>query len=1282
MRSLITKAILLLLAFFVPVALYAQTTSSSMTGVVTDVSGALVPNTVVTLSNPRTGVTFTETTDSKGSYRFTSVPPGEGYEATFTHDGFATTKVQNLALQVGIPRTQDAKLQAGAAQTVEVNATGQDITINTTNATVGNNLSPESLNELPVQVRDSPSALFTLQPGVATNGSTTGARTDQDQVTVDGLDVNDMATGQAFAIVGKAPVDAVQQFTGTVSGFATDSGPGGGGQFQLVTKSGGHHFHGNLSEYHRDAALVANSWFGDNTHVAKPNYIRNQFGGNIGGPLLKHDKAFFFGDLYDSRIVQSALINRTVPLDSFRNGNIGFINSNSGCARTSRQDTTPSCISFYTPAQVKALDPAGIGESAPFFALINSRYPHANNAPGGGDGINTGFYTFTTPEPDNEYNYTIKLDYNLTSKHRISGVSSVNHEDAIESAPEYPTDGTLAPFHDRSYRWGVSDQWTINGHMANQASFGETISDLSFPITNSSPNGPNLFSFAGGVTSLMSNAYLSAINAQGRRIPIPQLSDNFQWLKGSHSIQVGGFFKFITSFDHTTLDYNSASIGLGGNITGLNPSLRPSSTTNPSANILASSTAANDWDTAFAAALGRVGDINQQFNYDSSGKALPLATGDQRHYRYYQAEVYFGDTWKVTPSLTLSYGVNWQYFSVPYETNGLESVGEIGTGTSAVPFTFDQYFNDRLKAAQTTGPFAVPLIQYVLGGKANNGPALYAPEWHDFAPRFGFAYSPSWDRKSVLRGSLGMVYDRTITNAVQYQQDQHSYLFQQSTTVTNGITGDPIDSLADDPRVGTGMTYSAPGAPPSPSRPFLPFVDDANGDLFGTPNLPYGLLNSQAFNTMIDSHFRTPYNIIATFGVQHEFPGGFVMKMDYAGRFGRRLLGQTDANQVLDYTDPSSSQLFSQAMAAATLSSRVCNNSAANVADCLAQLPAQPWFENVSGPGLAAVYGAPGLYKTPAPDRVPMKNWTSFLAYEFGTLIPNGDLADTAQAMSNFTDYNTLMSPQLSENTVYTNKGFSSYNGMLLSLIKNRSHGLSFGLNYTFQHGIDNVSLVANAGAAGGYGFVCNPLAPRQCRGSSDFDETQIFNGYFSYELPFGHGRAWAASTPRFLDEVIGGWAVSGVVNQHTGVAWSTVSNAFVPSYSNDAQAFFNGPNGDVRASINKNSSGQVSIFAKHGAIASEFSGPVGFNFGPRNNLRGPGYFDLDAGLEKVFDISRDHGVNLKFRSDFYNALNHPSFSTPGAPGTSSDVTNANFGVLSSTSSTARVGQLSLALNF
>jgi hypothetical protein len=426
---------------------------------------------------------------------------------------------------------------------------------------------------------------------------------------------------------------------------------------------------------------------------------------------------------------------------------------------------------------------------------------------------------------------------------------------------------------------------------------------------------------------------------------------------------------------------------------------------------------------------------------------------------------------------------------------------------------------------------------------------------------------------------------------------------------------------------------------------------------------------------MIDSRFRTPYNLIANLGFEHQLPAGFVMRLNYAGRFGRRLLGQADANQVLDNSDPVSGQLLSQAMTNATIQARACNNT------CAPNLTAQPWFENVAGPGISAAYGGA------TPQDFGVANWTSWLAYELGTLIYNGDLADTVQAAIGAYNaaqpYNAGMSPQFSENTVYTNKGFSTYNGLLVTLHKNLTHGLTFDFNYTFSHSIDNVSIIANQGASAGYGFVCDAIRPRECRGNSDFDVTQIFNGYLNYQLPFGHGRTWASSTPTWVDRIIGGWEVSSIFNQHTGYAWGTVASAFVPSYANDAPAFFNGTNkNDLRAHITQNSSGQVSIFSNGTANASNFSGPLGFNVGSRNNLRGPGYFDMDSGLAKTFPIVADRGINLQLRGDFFNVLNHPSFNAPSQPNPQSDITNSQFGIITTQNGSSRVGQVSARLNF
>ena len=1242
MRHFLLKLSVLMMVLSVPALLWAQDVAS-LTGVVTDTTGAIVPGADVALVNTTTNVSYHSFTNDQGSYTIPNVAPGPGYKLTVSMAGFEPLVISNIYLNVARTRTQDVRLQAGAvSQTVEVSASNQNVTIDTTDATVGNNFDVKLVNELPVQNRDSPSALFTLQPGVTLDGAVTGARTDQNNVTLDGLDVNDIATGQEFVIVGDAPVDSVQEFRATVAGQLSNSGPGGGGQFQLVTKSGTNSFHGNLNEYHRDTSTVANEWFNNNAGVSRPALIRNQFGGNIGGPILK-DRLFFFFDYYNSRIIQSSQVNRNVPLDSFRNGNVSYIKD--GCAATSRQNTTPQCIGMLDSAQVANLDPQGVGFNQDLLTFMNQRYPHANDLTRG-DGVNTGGFRFNSPRPDFQTDYVGRIDYKLTPTMSVFGRFNLARENRPYYDPiQFPGDPVTTPFYDRSYAWVFGHNWTIGSNKVNRFVYGKTVSDFSFPNTYY-PLGTNTYLYGGDGTggTILSDAYQSPVNGQARVIPIPQISDDFTWQKGSHNLTFGGYFKFIKTYSNTKLDYNTATIGLGGNTNELDPSLRPVDIRT------AGTTASRTYDSAFALALGRVGAIDTNYNYDNKGDVLPQGTGNTRRYRYYQTQVYFGDTWKVTPSLTVSYGANYQFFSVPYETDGLESVEQ---------FTFDQYFAARQKqsAAGISGDGAVPFMTYVLGGKANHGPGLYQPSYKDIAPRFAFAYSPSFDHNTVFNGGAGIVYDRTVINAVQYQQDQHSYLFQQENNIPYGTAGDPTGSLATDPRLGANNALPAVTPPAAPKAPYQPFVDDTG--------FPYGLATSQ-FSTAIDPALKTPYSIAFNFGFQHAFPGQLVLKTSYVGRLGRRLLAQADASQLLDFKDAASGQALSTAFANITEQHR------AGVPT--ASVTPQPWFEN----------------------QVPIPNATKVLYSALGGLVNNGDFADFVQALASngLIDSNIGMASQFAENTFYTNKGFSTYHGLLTTLQKNFSHGLQFDVNYTWAHSIDNVSLIANKGAASGYGFICDARDLRICRGNSDFDVTHYVSADFTYSLPFGRGRTFGANAPFWLNEVVGGWDLSGITQWHSGIAWGTVTSAFVAGYANDAPAIFNGDTGAIASHVHKDSAGLVNMFEDQAKAQAAFTGPVGFTIGSRNNLRGPKYFNQDLGLAKTFPVVGDK-VNLKFRADAFNAFNHPNFATPtNVPNTydltNADITAGTFGQITSTvplgggspGAGARVLQFALRLEF
>jgi hypothetical protein len=521
----------------------------------------------------------------------------------------------------------------------------------------------------------------------------------------------------------------------------------------------------------------------------------------------------------------------------------------------------------------------------------------------------------------------------------------------------------------------------------------------------------------------------------------------------------------------------------------------------------------------------------------------------------------------------------------------------------------------------------VPLINYILGGKANPGaPPLYKPEYKNFGPHVGFSWNPGFDKKLVINGSGGIIYDRTVINAVQFIQDGYSYLFQQTKGNTYGTVGDPYDSIKNDKRLDANnqITTVTLTPPATPTPPYAPFSGAACA---GYNYSPCGLQNGLAFNSaLIDPTLQTPYNMVFNFGVQRQLPWDMVLKVNYVGRLARKLLAQEDANQVLDFADPVSGELLSTAFASITQQTRQ------GVAP--QNMTVQPWFENVLNVPF------PGSFSTN----------TANIAAGISGYVFNGDFGDFVQSISSFTPANVGSAAQFSENSFYDSAGFSNYDGLLVTLQKNMSHGIHYDFNYTWAHSIDNTSFFANSEGdtgIGGIGLVCDAVHPRECRSSSDFDIRNYITSDVTYQLPVGRGRMFLGNDSRLADEFIGGWNISGLTEWHGGYPWSGSANAFVASYSNDAPPIFIGNNrAAITPHLTKPASGGAYDFTNSALAASQFEGPVGFHIGPRNYFRGPGFFNADLGLAKNFPITAERVV-LKFRADAFNALNHPNFQNP-----------------------------------
>jgi hypothetical protein len=1295
-RPAVTRTLLvsLVLALFlvIPDFLAAQDVAS-LTGVVSDPTGAVVPDVTVKLLDTKTNASYETKTNTVGAYTFHDLTAGPGYKLTFTKDGFDAVSVPNLYLAVNTAHTQNAQLQIGQSTvTVEVKGANSAVSLDTTDAAVGNSFDMNMVHELPVQVRDSPAALLQYQPGVvytpvlgpddpnqSRGGSVTGSRTDQSNITLDGLDVNDFAGGFAFTIVGNAPVDSIQEFSTEVANPLSAEGRGSGGQMSLVTKSGTNRFHGAGYEYYRTRGFEANDFFNNfaTPIVPRQALVRNQFGADIGGPIIK-DKLFFFFNYEGRRDAQSVQVTQTVPMSAFSAGSVTYVNDstnpNNG-NQCSASNLAPSCVSVLSPTQVAALDPLGIGASPQLTSFLQSRYP-APNSTSVGDGLNTAGFVFNSPANDTLNDYVTKIDYNLTDKMKIFVRGSLVRDFSIGNGGasiQFPGDPLTYYSTDHSYAYVFGHTWTISNTKVNQFTYGENRQELNFPVVYA-PAGTTVFGFdaSGTGSTYLTSPYMTP-STQARTVPVPIVRDDFTYVRGGHTFQVGGTFKPIETTYKLVNDFNVATIGLGGGLASFtsSPTLRP-------ADVATDSISENLYDSAFAFILGNYGQVSSSFNNNKELQPFPQGTGHVRHYRYYETEVYLQDSWKARNDLTLTYGLRYQFNSVAYEVNGLQSAPNLDFSQAIEPRIANGLAGNSGCPGANCG-LTNPYIYYSLAGKANHAAPSYHPDWHDFQPRFAFAYNPATgsgllgkllgDRKTVIRGGAAIVDDHTMVNALNFFQDQYSWILQNSSSKLYGEYANAKDDLINDPRFsGLGLPSGSVATPTQLTTPYAPYVSSAP---LGNPAYgnAYGLETASPFNYAIDATLKTPYSETVSFGIQRELPGSFQLEASYVGRFAHRLLAQSDGMQTVDFRDPASGQLLSQAFA----------NLTAQVRTGATTVAPQPFFENQ------------------------VVNWqccdtsgTQFVADNIEPYVGRGDVADSLQLLNEFNFFDLVgtnpgvgLNPQFGTSLYMTNKGYSNYNGLLVTLHKKMSRGLVYDLNYTWAHSMDNISSPANAafGGNGAGGILCDSLHIGVCYGNSDFDVQQSLTGDGVYELPIGRGKSFGGSMPRALDEVVGGWSISGLVSWRTGLAFQTVANAYPISFANNVPAIFNGDTAAVKVDTHYEinaASGlpSIQLFKNQTAALGAFSGPLGLEAGSRNNLRGPHYSNFDIGLIKHFPITE--GVRIELRADAFNAMNHPNMALPGASATADITSPSTFGVIAQTTGEQpfRVLQVAFRLEF
>lgn len=1246
---------LLVLALFLSVCassslLLAQSATTSLRGVIKDPKGALIPGATVTLSDQTTGNSYHATSNSSGFYIFPVVTPAN-YLITVSSKGFADLK-RTVELLVNQPATVDLTLSIGAeAVTVDVSATAQ--TLNFTDASMGNSVTTTTIEALPMDGRD-PIALLSLQPGVlyigsssesqdSRQGSVAGGRSDQGNITLDGLDDNDQIGGTAFKGVLRSTQDSTEEFRVTTSNGTAEAGRSSGAQVNIITKSGTNHEHGSLYEYYRPTNTVANDFFNKNNELAssEPNipqkYVQNVFGGSDGGPILK-DKLFYYFNYEGYRKAIDQVIGATVPTATFMAGELAY----------------PGTL--MTPAQVTALDSACLTNTyngaavCPWGAGANpnvlSYYAAVPVATGValGDGLNTGSYFFASPAPATLNTSILKIDYNLNATNKLF-VRGNLQKDLTSGAENLPGQPASSQTDDNTKGFSLGHTWTPTANIVNDLRYG--FIRQGYQQSGLGSGDYVVFNDMTQPTAQTRNNIL--------HVPVNNITDTLNWTRGAHTFSFGGNWRQITN-EHGT-DQNSFSNALT-NAYYTNASTLPDPSSIGLPNV-SNTGFASSYMVAYGNLMGVVPQLNGVYNFKitspTSATALPDGTFVQRNFRTNEFEYYVQDSWRMRPNLTITYGVRHTILQTPYEMNGQQVAPTIDT---------DAWYKKRESEA-LQGQIYEPLLSFAPNGKKNNAPAYWPKQKTNFAPRLSVVYAP--DTKTTIRMGAGFYFDH-YGEALVNSFDQEGS-FGVSATLSNPSQ---VLGFEDSPRF-TGP-HNLPNIP-------LPPVTSPQSFPFTLPQYGFGLYWG------LDNKMKTPYAEAFNFSVQRQLPAGFTLETAYVGRLGRHLLQQLDLAEPTDYVDPNgggdyftAAKILSAEVDAAPFGTQTVGPNAGNIEKINPNIAAIPYFENVF-PYMAG-YDYQGESATQAifndewgPYRYTNGETTSIADLDFFGVYPG----QPAQSRFWNSEFSTLYA--------WDSIGTSSYHSVQFTLRHPPSHGLTVDFSYTFSKSLDLGSETERAsvwGLADNYytNFaIQNTWNPKLNKGPSDFDTRSLVNMDWVYALPVGRGKTYGSSMNRLTDAFIGGWQWAGLARVTSGMPFTLLSPAFPTNWDLQAYGVKTGTVTLRKHLVN----GIPQVFDNPAAIGNGIynGNPVRLAYpgeaGQRNNYRGDGYFNIDSSLTKSWNLG--DWAKLKFAAEAYNITNSNRFDV-SPNGLDGQTSSGALGYYDATLTTYRRMQFGLRIDF
>jgi len=1088
-----------------------------------------------------------------------------------------------------------------------------------------------------------------------------GNMSDQNTYLLDGGNSTSDFDGDNGTYVGSrsavvpTPVESVEELRVNTNNMTADFGTSGGGQMLLSTKRGTNQYHGSLYDYFQSDVLSSNDWYNNFEGIDKPKSHYNRFGGAFGGPLTPEflgGKTYIFMNYEGERYPRNGPFEKLVPSATLRQGILEYRDAAGNIQQYNLATSSVCGTNGNQPC-----DPRGVGISPTVSQMWSKFEPACNDMNYGDHGLNTCGFVGNLAYPLSTNFGVVRIDHDFGAKWRW--YSSYRYYREINPTTNQvdiggllpgdklgvPASASSFPVQPRYFVTGLTG--TITPNLTNELHLSYTRNQWQYLRAGAEPQLPGLdgaLAIGGESSNALIPVNVDTQNARNRLWDGHDygLRDSLSWLKGTHLFQFGGEYMY----DHWKFDrYDNVVGGLTQlveevNNTGIdiNQNYRPMACSSTVTTGCLPSSYNGSWESMYAQVLGMVDQTNIVVSRTGANlTANPLGSPVKSVLKDPSYSLFFNDSWKIKPNLTLSYGLNWTIQMPPVDVNGAQDVLTTATGQ---PITANNYLANTIRLANQ-GQVYNPVLGWTpvgdLGSGQNKWP--YNPFYGGFGPRVALAWNPDakggflekilGNKATVIRAGYGRFYSRSLAAGL----------------VSTSVLGDGFLQPVGCQNPNSSSACTGAGQV-NPTNAFRVGVDGANapvGTISPTLQIPVTPGYNAPYSTLVESldqAWKPAGSNSIDISIQRQLKGNVILEVGYVGVWANNLYQGIDFGSV-PYMMKLSGQTFAQAYA--------------NMYTALSkgQTPAaQPFFETALA-GSAYCKGA--------------ANCTTAVANnESGNIL-------TQSVTSLWSDLDTqwtAFGPALTSSTqcfycyAYTSDGYSNYNAMVVTAQKRYSNGLTLNANFTWSHALGIISTgqsytLDNAG---------NPFNLGADYGPQFFDRRFVFNLLSTYQLPFGKGHRFGQGP--ILSRIVGGWSISPIFSMGTGLpinfatgsyqeegqAWDgdlsasaiPVGNVAASSLSHTANYGITsngtiGVNGDVG-----NGGSGVNMFANPAAVYNSFRPfilGIDGRTGGAGTVTGQSRWNLDLGITKDTQFTERVGAQLFVQA--FNVLNHMQWGDP-----------------------------------